>query len=60
LEVVYKCKPDSFRSKLACGGERVELSCPNHAHRLAILNGTFHSAAVGEHYLLYVELEDLL
>jgi hypothetical protein len=51
---VYKCKPDSFRSKLACGGERVELSCSNHAHRLAILNGTFHSAAVGEHFI-YLE-----
>jgi hypothetical protein len=28
VEVLYKCKPASFRSRVVCGGEAVALACP--------------------------------
>ena len=27
VEVLYKCKPVSFRSRVVCGGEGVSLAC---------------------------------
>jgi hypothetical protein len=47
LEVVYKCKPASFRSRVVCGGESLELTCPDGGQRLAILSAGFLSAAAG-------------
>ena len=48
LEVVYKCKPASFRSRVVCGGESLDLACPDLSQRLAILSANFFSAAAGQ------------
>ena len=47
VEVLYKCKPVSFRSRVVCGGEGVALSCPAPATRLAVFSATFSSAGGG-------------
>ena len=33
VEVLYKCKPVSFRSRVVCGGEHVSLSCSTSSTR---------------------------
>ena len=47
VEVLYKCKPVSFRSRVVCGGEGVALSCPAPATRLAVFSATFSGAGGG-------------
>ncbi|XP_054715453.1 protein eva-1-like [Uloborus diversus] len=41
-EVIYKCRPESFRNKVVCEGESLHLSCPSN-QRLAIYAATFGS-----------------
>ena len=48
VEVLYKCKPASFRSRVVCGDELVSLSCQDHNARLAIFSSVF-SSGVGSH-----------
>ena len=48
VEVLYKCKPASFRSRVVCGNELVSLSCQNHNARLAIFSSVFSSGG-GSH-----------
>ena len=47
VEVLYKCKPVSFRSRVVCGGEEVSLSCQNQSSRLAIFSATFSTTSGG-------------
>ena len=48
VEVLYKCKPASFRSRVVCGNEVVSLSCQDHNARLAIFSSVF-STGGGSH-----------
>ena len=48
VEVLYKCKPASFRSRVVCGDELVSLSCQDHNARLAIFSSVF-STGGGSH-----------
>ena len=47
MEVLYKCKPASFRSRVVCGGEEVSLSCQQPGTRLAIFSTSFSTPASG-------------
>ena len=47
VEVLYKCKPASFRSRVVCGSQSVSLSCPAPHTRLAIFSAVFSRAAGG-------------
>jgi len=47
VEVLYKCKPASFRSRVVCGGEQVSLSCQEPDTRLAIFSTSFSTPASG-------------
>ena len=44
VEVLYKCKPASFRSRVVCPSQRVSLSCPQLQDRLAIFSSVFSTA----------------
>ena len=49
VEVIYKCKPASFRSRVVCGGEQVALACPSSSpqSRIAIFSTSFSTPASG-------------
>ena len=47
VEVLYKCKPTSFRSRVVCGGEEVSLSCKEPETRLVIFSASFSTPASG-------------
>lgn len=49
VEAAFKCKPNQFRSRGACHGERMTLSCKDESERIAIYSAQF-SSAVGSHY----------
>ena len=50
LEILYKCKPASFRSRVECGGDALNLSCSKSTQRLAIMSAAFASASAGHVY----------
>ena len=47
MEVLYKCKPVSFRSRVVCAGEKVSLKCSSAEARLAIFSATFSTTGGG-------------
>merc|ERR1719422_527695 len=49
VEVLFKCKPVSFRSRVVCGGETVALACPPSQpdFRLAVFSTSFGTPTSG-------------
>ena len=53
VEAAFKCKPNQFRSRGACHGERMTLTCADENERVAIYSAHF-SSAVGTHHFCSV------
>ncbi|XP_064628397.1 protein eva-1 homolog C-like isoform X2 [Lineus longissimus] len=47
LEVAYKCRPNEFKSQLACEGQEMVLYCPKKKTRIAIYSAMFGRTAEG-------------
>ncbi len=48
VEVAHKCKPTQFRSRVACQGDNLKITCPDPDTRIAVYSATFAGAA-GSH-----------